>query len=423
MSGAVSFVNGFSFQDADTTGPVTVTIATGVSGDQLLAAGTALVTVGGLGTATMTLTGTIADINAFIHGNNITWDPNGTPASGFNQTFTITIDDNSAAPAVVGSVTYDGSTQAVSGGGDVINLVGWNLSNNAVNTGNGADTVTTTWNNGPSLATQDISYVGANQPAGQSDSVTMVFTSTQLEDVLSDASMAGSRAALQTYLDGSPSGPLDLGDTPWNATLDGFESAQLALAAGTNSIVTYTAIGSNLPDFAAGTVGTAGDNTLVDSFDANTLDGGSGGNDILVGLDGADVLSGGSGTDLLLGGTEDDTLVGGIGNDILSGGSGADTFWLDDIGGNDVLIDYSYVEGDVIDLTQLLDANFGSGSTVSDFVRLTQTGSNVTVQVDTDGAANGTNFVDVATLANYGTVPVQDLVRVFFGSDEHILKI
>ena len=33
MSGIASFVNGFSFQDADSTGPVSVTIATGVIGD------------------------------------------------------------------------------------------------------------------------------------------------------------------------------------------------------------------------------------------------------------------------------------------------------------------------------------------------------------------------------------------------------
>jgi hypothetical protein len=51
--------------------------------------------------------------------------------------------------------------------------------------------------------------------------------------------------------------------------------------------------------------------------------------------------------------------------------------------------------GDVIDLSALLDANFGASSNIADFVRVTQTGSNVTVQVDPDGAAGGANFSDV----------------------------
>ena len=420
MSGAVSFVNGFSFQDADSTGTVSVTIATNGIGDSLVAGSTGTVTVAGSGSATMTLTGTVAEINAFVYGNNITWDPNGTPATGLNQTFTITIDDNGAAVGgnvVSGSVTYDGSSQTISNDPDTVNLVGWNLSTD-INTGNGTDTVTTTWNNGPSASSQDIDYVGGNQ----NDSVTMVFTTAQLEDVLSDASVAGSRTALQGYLDGSPSGMLDLGDTTWNATVDNFESAQLALAAGTNSIVTYTAIGSNLPDFLAGVAGNGSDNTLVGTAGVDSISGAAG-NDILVGLSGIDSLSGGSGTDLLLGGDGNDALNGGTGNDILSGGRGADNFRLDDVLGTDVVIDYSYVEGDAIVLTDLLDANFGVGSTVSDFVKLTQTGSNITVQIDADGAIGGANFVDVAILSNYGTTPVQDLVRVFFEGTDQILRI
>ena len=139
--------------------------------------------------------------------------------------------------------------------------------------------------------------------------------------------------------------------------------------------------------------------------------------------DGIDSLSGGSGTDLLLGGDGNDTLNGGTGNDILSGGRGADNFRLDDVLGTDVVIDYSYVEGDAIVLTDLLDTNFGAGSTVSDFVKLTQTGSNITVQIDANGAVGGENFVDVAILSNYGTTPVQDLVRVFFEGTDQILRI
>jgi Ca2+-binding RTX toxin-like protein len=233
---------------------------------------------------------------------------------------------------------------------------------------------------------------------------------------------------LQDYLDGAVGAgstantTLDLGTSSWNATVGGFESASLAIAAGSNSIVTYAAIGSNLPDHLAGATGNASDNTLVGTSGADTLSG-LGGNDILVGLGGDDSLLGGAGTDMLLCGAGSDTLNGGDGNDILSGGGGADTFVVDNLVSTDVVVDYSCVEGDKIDLSTLLDANFGPGSTVSDFVQLTQVGSNIVVQVDVDGAVGGANWVDVAVLANYGTTLPQDLVRLSFDGDDYFLKV
>ena len=73
-------------------------------------------------------------------------------------------------------------------------------------------------------------------------------------------------------------------------------------------------------------------------------------------------------------------------------------------------------------MSKLIDANFGIGSVVSDFVRLVQTGSNITVQVDTDGTAGGTTWSDVAILSNYGTAGV-DLVNVFFEGANHPLTV
>ncbi|MNT99443.1 hypothetical protein D3C72_2422910 [compost metagenome] len=82
------------------------------------------------------------------------------------------------------------------------------------------------------------------------------------------------------------------------------------------------------------------------------------------------------------------------------------------------------MEGDKLDLSALLDANFdfGSGSQVSDFVQLVQAGSSITVQVDTDGTVNGANFTDVAVLTNYGTTGA-DLVRAWFGDVDHTLTV
>jgi VCBS repeat-containing protein len=421
-TGEVAFVNGFSFQDGDTlTTGVTVTIATNGVGDALNATSGAGVTVSGAGTNTMVLSGTIADINAFIYGNNIKWDPSGDATP--DQTFTISIDDNGAAAGgniVTGSVTYDAraTTDFVSNNGSqVVSYPGWNLNVIGVDTGNATDGVTTSWNHGPSNT--PTTYSGGN---GQ-DNLTMVFTAEQLEAVLADLT---DRTALQNYLDGSPNGLLDLSNTSWNATVNNFENAQLALSAGSNSFVTYAVASGNtdLPDFLAGTTGNSNANTLVGTSGSETLSGGAG-NDILVGLGSDDSLLGGGDSDMLLGGAGNDTLTGGTGNDVLSGGRGADSFVFAETGASnvDAIVDFSYVEGDRIDLSGLLDANFGPASVVSDFVRLVQSGSNITVQVDTNGAVGGANFVDVGVLTNYGTTPLQDLVRVYFEGAERTLVV
>jgi hypothetical protein len=86
----------------------------------------------------------------------------------------------------------------------------------------------------------------------------------------------------------------------------------------------------------------------------------------------------------------------------------------------DTILDYHATSNDVIDLSQLLDANFGPASNVTDFVHVTQTGSNVTVQVDPDRAAGGANFSDVAILSSYGTAN-PDPVIVYFAGANHTL--
>jgi Ca2+-binding RTX toxin-like protein len=112
----------------------------------------------------------------------------------------------------------------------------------------------------------------------------------------------------------------------------------------------------------------------------------------------------------------------GTGNDILAGGTGADRFVFADTGAANIdsIADYSFVDGDTIDLSARLDAGFSAGQPVSDFVRGMQSGSNITLQVDIDGGAN--SFVDVATLTGYGTSR-DDAVNVHFGNLNHFLVV
>jgi beta-glucanase (GH16 family) len=109
----------------------------------------------------------------------------------------------------------------------------------------------------------------------------------------------------------------------------------------------------------------------------DVIDGGSGGNDWLVGGQGNDqisaqasdnilygnlgndTLNGGVGDELIRGGKGDDVLQGGAGrdwmsgdrgSDTLTGGTGADTFHSSAGAGLDVVTDFSYAEGDRIQL-------------------------------------------------------------------------
>ena len=149
---------------------------------------------------------------------------------------------------------------------------------------------------------------------------------------------------------------------------------------------------------------------------------GDDGNNILYGLPGDDYLDGGAGNDILIGGAGNDTLIGGDGNDLLigglgrdtlTGGAGADTFKLDSLDINDLITDYSGIggDGDVIDLTSLFTTN---GEDISHFVKYDQ--STGVLRVDQDGAANGSNFVHVATLEN---TPLASTITLLYDDDKH----
>ena len=92
-----------------------------------------------------------------------------------------------------------------------------------------------------------------------------------------------------------------------------------------------------------------------------TLDGGAG-DDVLLGNDGNEILLGGSG---------EDVLFDGAGNDILTGGADADLFIIG--GGDDRITDYNQAEGDIIDLSELVDIE--AGETLDDHLSVLDDGS------------------------------------------------
>ena len=169
------------------------------------------------------LTGTIADINAFISGNNVRWDP---PARYFDRNFTVTIDDNGSllGGAVISTTLFFNHRSDLDFSdfeSDNVNLAGWDLNNDDVDLGFGFanDTVVTAWSS-RSICRTDVRYIGGDG----FDTITLVFTPAQLEAILSNSF---DRGELEDYLDGDVSGPsgddtLSLGGTSWNATVDRF---------------------------------------------------------------------------------------------------------------------------------------------------------------------------------------------------------
>jgi Ca2+-binding RTX toxin-like protein len=436
-SGVFSPINRISFQDADSAGAIVrVTLTMDDVGDDLIAATGGGVTVGGSGTNVLTLDGTMAAINAYLFAGNVGWDPN--VGGGSSGVLTVTIDDNgtdaggnvvTATPINVAPVTpnFVGNSNNDFSGVNFTDI-DTDPDGNEPGAGDGDDVMVTSWSHQPLSTAQPVVYNGG---AGGTDTITLVMTPDQLAAILA---VTADQNDLRDYFDGSPGGDsLGLSDTLWNADVQGFEAANISLATGygvgtfsINSFFDSLPPADTSPDADTAddlVIGTGGNDNLTGGAGA----GGLNGDDVLVGLAGNDVLDGGSGADLLIGGDGDDTLTGGIGMDVVSGGRGDDTFVFNagDTGANaDTLVDYSFVEGDALELSGLLDAGFDpSSSAVSDFVRLQVSGSDIVVQVDLDGTTGGANWVNVATLANYNNLGAVDVVRVHFEANDYTLML
>jgi len=146
--------------------------------------------------------------------------------------------------------------------------------------------------------------------------------------------------------------------------------------------------------------GGAGFDTISGGLNNDMIDGGADA-DILNGNDGNDFLYGGTGADTLFGDAGNDTVNGGFNIDSLSGGLGADTFAFSaaDLGsGSDTIQDFSVAQGDKIDLSDILTAFDPLTNLITDFVRITDNGTNSFVAVDVDGG--GDSFQAVAAVLN-----------------------
>jgi Ca2+-binding RTX toxin-like protein len=167
--------------------------------------------------------------------------------------------------------------------------------------------------------------------------------------------------------------------------------------------------------------GGSGDDSSLEGWYGDDVINGESGNDTLKGNNGNDLLYGGSGLDVFYAGNDNDTLYGGSENDTMRGENGNDTLYggsgLDSLyggGGTDTFVfeassafanidivnDYNKTsQNDVIDISDVLFGFYDYGiDVITDFVQITQTGSNSLLYVDQDGGAN--NFLQIAALYN-----------------------
>ncbi|SFK11508.1 retention module-containing protein [Methylophaga sulfidovorans] len=154
------------------------------------------------------------------------------------------------------------------------------------------------------------------------------------------------------------------------------------------------------------------DGTSLDStYQPDTTNGGSSATvedhpivtETLNGGAGDDILVGGDGEHILLGGEGNDTLVGGGGNDILTGGEGADLFvWHNGDQGtaatpaNDIVTDFNGSEGDVLDLSDILQGE--ESNDITDYISVAEQGDNAVLSLTPDGDAG--DMTQTITLQN-----------------------
>lgn len=151
-----------------------------------------------------------------------------------------------------------------------------------------------------------------------------------------------------------------------------------------------------------GTAGAAPDDDILDGTNQRDVLNGGTGRDFLKGRGGKDTLSGGDGGDI---------LIGGRGKDVLTGGEGKDIFGYESLreGGDritdfDVKKDVIEIDGSLFKAGDVFESKIRNLDQISEFVKLTQSGSRTVVSIDPDGVAGSASFKVLATLEGVNAV-------------------
>ncbi|MCJ1888024.1 retention module-containing protein [Pseudomonas sp. LA21] len=116
-------------------------------------------------------------------------------------------------------------------------------------------------------------------------------------------------------------------------------------------------------------------------------------------IGGNDILEGGAGNDLMFGQGGNDKLIGGPGDDIMYGGTGADEFiWKAGDTGHDVIKDFNIAEGDTLNLTDLLQGEAATASSLAHYLNFSVTSGTTSIGVMPTGTGPVTQTIDLANV-------------------------
>ncbi len=121
----------------------------------------------------------------------------------------------------------------------------------------------------------------------------------------------------------------------------------------------------------------------------------------IIGSNHNDTITGTTGSNFFKGEGGNDTITGGGSIDHIFGGSGADTFLFkvsSAFSNIDFIKDFSTSDSDIIDIADVLTGYDPVTDLITDFVEITDNGTDSFLAVDTDGGAN--NFVQIAQINN-----------------------
>ncbi len=129
-------------------------------------------------------------------------------------------------------------------------------------------------------------------------------------------------------------------------------------------------------------------------------------------LGGNDTIQGGEGNDLIFGQEGNDHIAGGLGNDIIDGGTGNDVILFQTMAdGVDTIRDFNVAEGDVLDVSALLQGYDALQDSIDDFVFSIEIGGNTLVSVDVDGQSGPASAVQIAILESVTGLNIEDITN------------
>jgi T1SS-143 domain-containing protein len=178
-------------------------------------------------------------------------------------------------------------------------------------------------------------------------------------------------------------------------------------------------------DTSAGSLVITGVSTFINStwIVVNGTSTGSNAGDMMAAYESgvADTMYGQGGDDAMFGWSGNDNLHGGAGNDALFGEYGADNLWGDagadifvaersDMDGGyagtlyDTVKDFNAAQGDVLDLSALIDNGSAAQAAINDYVRSVTQGNGSMLQVNSGGTWKDAMFVEGQTNLNIQTL-------------------